>query len=511
MTRSRTYLSALYLFTALLFSMNGIRAQQNINAAKDTAFIRTYGGNSFDEARDVKEAFDKGYILVGTSSSFGQGSTSLYVVKTDSMGIHQWSKNYGGLNNDWGYAVENAYGKGYLFVGYSNSFINGNGYDGYLVRTDSAGNLLWEKTIGGTDWDYFYNAYALPDSGYVICGKTYTGSAGNADAWLLRINKNGDTLWTKKYGAQEDEVFNDVVVLKNSIYVAGMEYNSGTGKNNAIVKKYDLNGNIKETYSYHPDAGINYELRGINSTSNYELILVGKRDSLPANTKSSNIVIRIDTLFTTIAGNDLAGFNSTKYMNKSIENSHQEIISVGTVSGGLGGLALFPIQYTANINWIASPTFGGAGDEEGNSILLTSKKYLVFVGSTSSINLSSGNKDMYLVLLKKDSVYSDQYTKVLIFKDTLPLVVIGLDKISDAPIKINLAPNPFREHCKVLIEGDVPGATYGMEVADLSGRIVGQARVQQEFIFSGDDLPPGVYFMRIKGNKLAANIRLLIQ
>ena len=480
-----------------------LHAQIPFSNNNDTAYIRTYGGNNFDEAKDIKETFDYGYILIGTTSSFGQGSTSMYVVKTDSLGKHQWSKTYGGLNIDWGYSVENAYNNGYLFVGYTNSFIDGNGYDGYIVRTDSIGKQLWQTTFGGDDWDYLYNSYPLADSGYVLCGSSYTHSAGNKDAWLIRINKFGDTLWTKLYGAQEDEEYNDVIVLKKSIYAVGKQYNPIRKRTDAIIKKYDLSGNITGSYVYAPKDSVNYEYKGISATANMELILTGKKDSLPIKNLSSSIIMRMDTSFL-IQWIDPGGYSQMSVANKSVENSKHEIITVGTVHDGLGGTALFPIHYYSNGWWISSPTYGNTGDETGNSLIMTSKKHLVFVGSTNSASLSYGDKDMYLVLMKSDSVYSDLHTNLVKFHDTLSLIIINVAEHSPVSSTLLIAPNPFSSECRIDILG-MPKKNESLLVVlyDVFGNEVYRSQTSQNsFILNKNQLSIGSYALVITGNSI---------
>ena len=93
-------------YILILFTLNA-QAQLHKMLA-DTDFFYTYGGTNFDETRDIKETLDKNYIMVGTTSSFGQGDASVYMIKTDALGKHIWSSVQGGAVNDWAYAVEQA-------------------------------------------------------------------------------------------------------------------------------------------------------------------------------------------------------------------------------------------------------------------------------------------------------------------------------------------------------------------------------------------------------------------
>jgi hypothetical protein len=98
----------LYIFILLTLTT---QAQKRV---ADTAFYYTYGGINNDEARDIKETPDGGYILAGTSSSVGQGNTSVYLVKTDELGNHKWSSVQGGSKNDWAYTVQLTHDSGFF-------------------------------------------------------------------------------------------------------------------------------------------------------------------------------------------------------------------------------------------------------------------------------------------------------------------------------------------------------------------------------------------------------------
>ncbi len=103
--------------------------------------------------------------------------------------------------------------KGFLLCGYSNS--NTINYDGYVVRTNSLGETLWEKKIGGSDWDFFNSVTTTSDGNYILAGETFSYGNGQSDAYYVKVNDNGDTLWTKTIGTQYKEKFNTVLECSN--------------------------------------------------------------------------------------------------------------------------------------------------------------------------------------------------------------------------------------------------------------------------------------------------------
>ena len=120
---------------------------------------------------------DGGYALVGDTNSFGAGGNDFWLVKTDAAGNMQWNKTYGGTGTDTGISVFQTSDGGYALAGYTNSFGAG-GKDVWLVKTDAAGNMQWNKTYGGTGADYGITVIQTSDGGYAIAGSTSSFGAG---------------------------------------------------------------------------------------------------------------------------------------------------------------------------------------------------------------------------------------------------------------------------------------------------------------------------------------------
>jgi hypothetical protein len=152
---------------------------------------KTYGGTGDDTGYSVVESSDDGYVIVGETYSFGAGAYDIYFVKTDSAGNVLWSKTFGGAGNDFGESVVSTSDYGYVLAGYTSSFGAG-AYDIYLVKTDSAGNMLWSKTYGGISDEYGHSVVESSDGGYVIAGETSSFGTGGTDAYLIKTDLFGN-------------------------------------------------------------------------------------------------------------------------------------------------------------------------------------------------------------------------------------------------------------------------------------------------------------------------------
>jgi hypothetical protein len=125
--------------------------------------------------------------MAGFTSPYGASGNDFYLVKTDSVGTLQWNKTYGGAGSDRARSVVQTSDGGYAIAGDTNSSGAG-GYDFWLVRTDSAGNHLWNQAYGGADNDYGYSVVQTNEGGFALAGYTYSFGADGADFWLVKTD-----------------------------------------------------------------------------------------------------------------------------------------------------------------------------------------------------------------------------------------------------------------------------------------------------------------------------------
>jgi len=226
-----------------------------IDALGNYQWDKAFGGTDHDELYSLRQTIDGGYILGGLSYSNSSGnktqdswgSHDYWIVKTDSLGNMQWNKDYGGTDRDALYSVQQTNDGGYILAGYSYSGISGNktqalwggiAGDYWIVKTDSSGNYQWDKDYGGTDnEDEFGNISQTPDRGYLIAGTSYSSISGDktennlADeqAWILKTDSFGNKLWDKTIFTTGHDESGYITQTKDGCYAIANWTNSDTG------------------------------------------------------------------------------------------------------------------------------------------------------------------------------------------------------------------------------------------------------------------------------------------
>ena len=194
----------------------------------------TLGGSSYDNGYEVISV-DDGFLIIGETSSYGAGWNDFWLIKLDQDGSPQWNQTYGGSVNDIGKSII-VTDEGYLLVGTSESF-GDSLIEGYIVKVDSNGELEWENTYGGSSDDYLESVNIFPDEGYLCVGYTLSTGTGESDVWLFSINKDGELLEESFYGgALRDRVYEVIPTSDGGYITAGFTWSFGASGNGYLIK-----------------------------------------------------------------------------------------------------------------------------------------------------------------------------------------------------------------------------------------------------------------------------------
>ena len=235
------------------------------NALGIIEWNQTYGTPDPDEAYSVCPTSDGGYIVAG--SVYHGAEIQGVLVKTTSNGTKQWSREYGSsmeFNNDFLWCVQQTVDGGYICAGRTDS-IGAGGVDFWLVKTGPSGNMQWSKTYGGTEDEYAYSVIQANDTGYVLAGYTNSYGAGGFDVYVVKTYTDGDMQWSQTYGGSKGDFGTCVCQHKDMGYVvAGYTLSSGAGSSDFYMLKIpreDADGD--DLFDSWEQRGVDYNGDGI--------------------------------------------------------------------------------------------------------------------------------------------------------------------------------------------------------------------------------------------------------
>ena len=162
-----------------------------VNSNGEMEWERTYGGDDTEYGRTIQQTVDGGYIIIGQTESFGLGYNDAYLIKTDSQGNEIWSQTFGGQGTDQGRQVVNTLDEGYLISGYTDSFGTLGGFNFWLVKANSLGELEWQRFYGEQGDDRGLSGIQTSDGGYAIAGYTNSGTSSGSDILFIKTDDNG--------------------------------------------------------------------------------------------------------------------------------------------------------------------------------------------------------------------------------------------------------------------------------------------------------------------------------
>ena len=209
-------------------------------------FKKTFGGSNWDWCESVIQTLDGGFLAAGGTESFGAGCVDFWLIKTDKNGNKIWDKTFGGSNSDGCLSVIQTTDGGFLAAGYTYSYGAGN-RDFYLIKTNSRGDSLWAKTFGGSNADDCNSVIQTSDGGFLAGGYTCSYGAGKADFWLIKTNSQGNKIWDRTFGGSGCDGCESVIQTADGGFLAaGYTKSYGAGEADFWLIKMDAEGNVEE-------------------------------------------------------------------------------------------------------------------------------------------------------------------------------------------------------------------------------------------------------------------------
>ena len=370
-------------------------------AQPDTMWVSTYGGIAFEAGYCVRQNADGGYSISGHTSTISAGETDIYLITTNALGETQWSHTYGGPGVEYCFGLLKTLDGGYAIPG--RTFLPGAIYsDIILVKTDSSGIMQWSRSYGGGLMEVGEDVQQTADGGLVVLGYTMSYGAGMWDIWLFKTDLSGSIIWSHTYGgALNDECIRVQHTTDGGFVIIGNTMSFGAGNNDVYLIKTDSLGNElwSQTYGTVADEWGH----GIQQTEDNGYIITGTRSFSPG--IEDILLIKTDSLGTEQWTRTYGGDGDDYAADVQLTVDGGYIIAGRTNSYGAGDKDMYLIRTDAIGDTVWTQTFGGPGFDYANYIQVTEDGGYAAIGSTTSFG--AGSQDAYLVRLAPEDFTPD--------------------------------------------------------------------------------------------------------
>jgi len=367
----------------------------------DTAITweKFMGDNGEDRGMSVEQTIDGGYIITGYTQRLPVLSDyDVQLIKTDSLGNVEWDKKFGGTGDDRGYCVHQTTDGGYIVSGYTNSKGAGSG-DVWLIKTDPSGVIEWDYTFGGPNWDMGLCVQCTDDGGYIITGETESYGSGKTDVWLIKTDESGGELWSNTFGDIYWDYGNCVRQTTDGGYIIGGVIRSTVDYNydNAFLIKTDESGDELWSEKFGTNSDID---KGtcVLQTSDEGYVLVGETRSFGAGDFDAWMI-----------KTDASGEKQwdTTFGEGAYDRADciQPTVDGGYIIAGMTRSSSFPA--IENNVWIIktdasgeeqwNKIFGGSGNDGAYAVQQTEDGGYIMTGYTNSF---AGGDNIYLIYYK---------------------------------------------------------------------------------------------------------------
>jgi len=507
----------LTIFLLLLIIGYSIKSQ---TTPPSIQWQHSYGGTISDECQSIQQTNDGGYIIAGMAESndgdvtFNQGDDDFWIVKIDTLGNIQWQKSFGGTGYDFLNEIQQTKEGGYIVVGSSGSNdgdITGHqgGWDYWVVKLDTSGNMQWQKSLGGNHNDYGNSIKQTKDGGYIVAGSSESNNGditGNHDSlgyffdyWIVKLDSSGNIQWQKSLGGNGHDEANSIqltidggyIVVGTSESIDG-DVTGNHGNFDYWVVKLDSLGNIQWQKSL---GGTSYETAfSVQQTIDGGYIVAGFSYSNDGDVSGNHDttcnssdywVVKLDSTGNLQWQNCFGGsLDEEAYsVRQTLDGGYivagRAESGEGDIIGHLGNTDywLVKLDSAGNLQWQKS--LGGSLDDDAQSIIqTTSGDYLVAGRSISidgNITGNIGDMDYWIVKLSLTTRIKELYIKP----------------------EVSIFPNPSDGNFTV----NVPENTRYIEISNSFGQVLEKRLVGHQAYLNFLIRENGVYFVQIVTDK----------
>ena len=215
-----------------------------VDARGELIWDRQFGGPATDWASALVATSDGGLAVGAYTQDESEGPYDFWVIKLDGEGELLWQRRYGGAATDWSNAITETADNGLVVVGHTESSGNG-GADFWVLKLDADGELLWERSFGGEKTDYASAVTTTRDGDILVAGMTLSSGAGLFDSRVIKLKDSGDVIWDKTYGGSQNDWVRAIVQTQDGNYaLAGYTDSQGAGQNDVWLFKLSDDGTL---------------------------------------------------------------------------------------------------------------------------------------------------------------------------------------------------------------------------------------------------------------------------
>lgn len=415
----------------------------------ESGFLKLFGGSGYDVAKSATKTYDNGIAITGyTTSDDGDfsglnlGIEDIFVIKMNSSGRTQWIKTFGGSKWNVGNSIAGTSDGGMILAGLTGSNdgifsdLNEEGYNSFVIKINDSGNIQWVRTFFGNHADHANEIIPSRDGGFLLTGTTrstngdFVRTTGNSwDIFVIKLNSDGNTEWTKLYGGSgADEGYSVSETNEGEIFITGLSSSNdgdfeglNRGFQDIFVMKLNTFGEKLWAKTVGGSGG--ERATSISITSDNGIIITGRtwsNDGDFINRDSESIFVTkmdqkgsIEWILTlggslneeglSIIESDDGSYYLTGW-SESIDGDFSNMNS------GAEDIFVAKLSTTGEIVWIK--TFGGSGFERGKSIISMNGDRVVITGWTDSDDghfskNPSSNSNIFVIKLDSDGNISN--------------------------------------------------------------------------------------------------------
>lgn len=469
-------------------------------------WAKCYGGSDDDGAAKMIQTFDGDFIIAGHTWSkngdvqFNHGKCDVLILKIDENGIVKWSKTYGGSRVERPSDIKQTSDGGFIFCGPTDSndgdvsgyhgFPQIGNYDIWVVKLDSVGKINWQKSLGGTGYDYARSIIQTRDGGYLVAGNSNSKDGdvsfnfGSTDFWLVKLDNSGTIIWEKSYGGPGSDEPRSILQTEDGGYLT-----FGYSMGDFIAFRLDSIGNIIWQNHY---GGTKWEQpMAAIQTSDGGFLMIGDTDSNDGGLSNNHggqdfLVIKINPSGIIEWQNCFGGSNgdNANAVTQTIDGGYA-IAGIasskdGDVFSNHGNYDYWIIYLDAKGNLIWENSFGGMKSDDPYSIIEFENGKFMVSGET----FSSDN----------DIVDNHGFRDFWVLKLTPLTELVNNKEVKPTKKSIDIFPNPVVDKVFIQMNGN---QNLTILVSNLQGDLLITRRIHGEQFIDFSEFAKGIYLVHI--------------